>query len=238
MLKTKAIEIIRQLRDNYNSIAKDWDISRSKKPTNLKLKLVNEVVKPDNLVLDLGCGNGLMVPYVLGEKVKYVGVDNSTELLSIAKERYQNEIKEKQISFIEASVLDLPFKDNEFDTIISFAVLHHIPTEELHLNFLSELKRVLKPNGRARIIVWNLLNSWCDKRFEISEQLKNNKSNDVNVPWKGTEGNQFDRFLHVFNKKELVSLLEKVGFEKFEVDYYNRQGGLEENGEELVVKIN
>ncbi len=238
MLKTKAIEIIRQLRDNYNSIAKDWNITRSKKPTNLKLKLVNEVVKPDNLVLDLGCGNGLMIPYILREKAKCIGIDNSVGLLNIARERYQNEIKEKQVSFIEASVLDLPFPDNEFDTIISFAVLHHIPTEELHLNFLSELKRVLKPSGNARIIVWNLLNDWCDNRFKISEQLKGNKSNDVNVLWKGTEGKQVNRFLHVFNKKELIFLLEKVGFEKFEVDYYNRQGDLEENGEEIVIKIN
>lgn len=150
-------------------------------------------------------------------------------------------VKSGQVKFVLGDALKLPFKKNSFDFIFSFAVMHHIPSEELRLKFLSEINRVLKDKTSAVIVNWNLLNKWADKKYNISRQLKNPEKNfgsgDVRVPWLATKGKTVKRYIHIFNKKEIVNLARQAGFKEIKADYYNRAGELESNGEELVLRL-
>lgn len=46
------------------------------------------------------------------------------------------------------TVLDIPYQDNQFDTILLISILEHLKPEELEQAFL-EIKRVLKPGGQV-----------------------------------------------------------------------------------------
>ncbi len=229
-------QIIRNIRVNYNTIAKDWDISRYR-PSPIKIRVL-KAVKKDMIVGDIGCGNGVIIPELLRKGVKkYYGLDISSKLIAIAKKKYKEEIKKGKVEFKVGSALELPYSKNKFDMVVSFAVMHHLPGSENHLKFLREIKRVLKAGGKAIILNWNLLNDKVEKRFNIRESMalclkKGYDERDVYVGWKATPGKNVMRFIHVFTNDEMKSLVKQVGFSKVKIENYGQLGKKEKNGEE------
>lgn len=144
-------------------------------------------VKKDERVLDLGCGNGRFCENL--KNTNYTGIDNSEKLIEIARKNY------KGVDFRIASALDIPFKENEFDKVFSFAVLHHIP-KEYHNIFVKEIKRVLKDDGILILTVWNLK----DRKEKLDVKKINEK--EILIPWHGAE----DHYFYVFELNELKEL--------------------------------
>lgn len=111
----------------------------------VKIKAIKNVpIKSDFNVLDVCCGTGDISIYIAKNVVKdgrVIGVDFSVKMLEIAK----NKAKDiKNITFIEADALHLPFEDNQFDVcFISFGLRN---LEDLKKG-LEEMKRVVKPGG-------------------------------------------------------------------------------------------
>lgn len=238
MEKRKALSIINETKRNYNFIAKDWNNSRSL-PSPVKIKML-QGIKKGFRVLDLGCGNGLMTGEVVKRGGRYFGSDISAKLVSLARKKYVGEIKKKKAQFFVADALNLPFKNNQFDFIFSFSVIHHIPSAELRKKFLEEVFRVLKPRAKVVITSWNLLEDWAQKRFDIKRQLKNippgYDKGDVYVAWKGSlwkgpGGKEVPRYIHQFTDKEFKELAQSAGFKKIKIEYYTRAGEKKKNGE-------
>lgn len=106
--------------------------------------------KPDSIALDLCCGSGDLT-FLLRQQVnqgKVIGIDFSPQLLTLARHKAQQKGYE-DIEWMEGNVLSLPFADNSFDCITMGYGLRNvqdIPT------CLKEIKRVLKPNGKASIL--------------------------------------------------------------------------------------
>lgn len=96
-------------------------------------------------VLDVGCGDGK----VTAEIAQYVpegsvvGVDNSEEMISLASEKFPHP-EYPNLSFKVADAKNLNF-NNEFDVVLSNAVLHWIDD---HVKVLKGMYRCLKNNGR------------------------------------------------------------------------------------------
>ena len=235
MNKNNLQKIIEKVRDDYDLIAKEWDLSRNR-ASKLKTDLISDIKSGDK-VLDIGCGNALMAPFILEKNAFYFGIDISENLIEIAKEKYEKEIANGKAKFFIGQATELPFEDDKFDFVISFAVLHHIPSEELRKKFFKEIKRVSKPNAKVKIIVWNLLSDWANDRFNIASQLVGKQSGDVVVPWKATKGKIVDRYMHQFSREELLLLAENAEFKNIKIDFFNRAGERIENGEELVLEM-
>lgn len=93
-------------------------------------------------VLEVGCGIGKLSSY-LAKKYKWgvTGIDLDPEQVERARKDYKGF---ENLIFLEADSTRLPFEDGEFDIILSFNVLHHIPYWN---KALEEISRVLKPKG-------------------------------------------------------------------------------------------
>jgi len=95
----------------------------------------------DVTVADLGCGTGAMLAALSG--VRAIGVDREPAMLEVARKRVPD-------ADLRCGRLDdLPIEDDELDAALLVLVLHHV--EDLGLVF-SELRRVLKPWGRAIVL--------------------------------------------------------------------------------------
>ena len=235
MQKSNSQKIIEKTGDDYDMIAKEWDLSRNR-ASKLKIDLISDI-KSGYKVLDIGCGNALMFPFILEKSALYFGLDISKNLIEIAGKKYEREIEQEKAELIIGQATELPFQNNEFDFVISFAVLHHIPSKELQEKFFKEIERVSKPNAKVKIIVWNLLSDWANKRFDIENKLKGENSGDAIIPWKATQGKIINRYTHQFSKEELLSLAKDTGFKNIKIDFFNRAGEKKENGEELVLEM-
>ena len=206
--------LLDKTRQDYNLIAEDFSRTRGKMWE--ELKFLEEYIIDGEKVLDLGCGNGRLYELFKEKFVDYDGVDSAEKMIEIAKSRYP------KIKFQVADALNLPFPENFFDKVISIAVLHHIPSEEFRLQFLKEVKRALKPEGKVILLVWNL-NIWKS----LVSRLKNWKLDfgDAFVPW----GKEVLRYVHRFSKKELKKLAEKVGLKVEEIKILKRPKSKESN---------
>lgn len=93
-------------------------------------------------ILDSGCGRGDFSEAFMNEGCNVVGIDGRI-----------SDGKSSNLQFIGGIDLEndiLPFEDNYFDVVFSKSVLEHIHKPE---NYLSEIKRVLKPGGKIICLV-------------------------------------------------------------------------------------
>ena len=200
-----AQQLLNKTRQDYNLIARDFSSTRRFVWQGLE-PLYNYAL-PGEKVLDLGCGNGRLLQIFKEIDIDYIGVDSSEKLIEIAKKTYPN------TKFEVADALHLSFPNNHFDKVYSIAVLHHIPSNKLRLQFLEGIKRVLKPEGLLVITVWDLWR-WrkFKKLFKFTLLKASGRSKldykDVFVPWQ----KDCQRYVHCFTKKELKKLIKKTGF--------------------------
>lgn len=105
----------------------------------MSVKLLN--LKENSSVLDLCCGSGDFTKIIskLHHKAKVIGLDNSVEMLKLAK------IKNPNGSFILGDCLNLPFKEKEFGIVTVGFGLRNI---ENRTKAIQEAYRVLKVGGK------------------------------------------------------------------------------------------
>ena len=100
-------------------------------------------------ILEVGCGEGGLSTYFAASKAKQViGIDVCEKKLKFAK-KLKKEKKLKNCKFEMCDAKQLPFKNNEFDLVVSYDSMEHFDDP---YKILKEMKRVLKPEGD--IIAW------------------------------------------------------------------------------------
>jgi SAM-dependent methyltransferase len=92
--------------------------------------------------LDLGCGTGRNLP-LYGPGVRVVGVDLAWPVLGRARRRAPG------VPLVRARAEALPFRSGVFDTVVSGLVFCSVPDPA---RGLSEVRRVLRPGGRLRML--------------------------------------------------------------------------------------
>lgn len=92
-------------------------------------------------VLDYGCGTGYGARRLAPAAASVVGVDVSADAVSHAAEAYR-------AANLRFQAIDpagpLPFPDGEFEVVLSFQVVEHVPDAD---RYLAEIARVLAPGG-------------------------------------------------------------------------------------------
>jgi SAM-dependent methyltransferase len=115
-------------------------------------RLVGSSVGPRDAVLDVACGTGFAAraaAAVVGPRGRVVGSDINAPMLALAF-AISSETQDG-ISWDEASALDLPYADGEFDCVISQQGIQFFPDTSAGL---AEMARVTRPGGTIAATVW------------------------------------------------------------------------------------
>jgi ubiquinone/menaquinone biosynthesis C-methylase UbiE len=94
--------------------------------TNIRINLLLKYSQNKKRILDLCCGTGPYIQYVLTSENKIVGVDGVEKFLTVARKSY---VKCENVSFVKAdarSFIDV-LPEQSFDILYSFCSLYYIP---------------------------------------------------------------------------------------------------------------
>lgn len=103
-------------------------------------------------VLNIGCGTGTLAiaaKHQVGRTGHVYGVDAAPEMIARAGKKARKAGVE--VDFRNGLVESLPFRDGQFDVVLSTLMLHHLPGK-LRSQCAAEVRRVLKPRGRLLAI--------------------------------------------------------------------------------------
>lgn len=109
-------------------------------------------LKPDEKVLDIGCGVGKLAYKTLKKQCRVVGVDYSKQAIEIANKikMLLDREKRERITFVNQNVLNMS-EDDTFDVVFITDVVEHLYNWQLKKLF-SKLQRILnRPKGRIII---------------------------------------------------------------------------------------
>lgn len=141
----------------------------------------------EGVVLEVGIGTGLNLPYYDSDRVsRVIGLDPSTEMTSVAETQACRVPFEVEI--VSLPVEDLPLETNSVDTVLVTYSLCSIPDTR---TALQQMNRVLRPGGRLIFCehgvapdadvrrwqdrlnpIWSRLGGGCQLNREIPGLLK------------------------------------------------------------------
>lgn len=186
--------ILKQQMDSYNLYLKIKNNPRYKKAWNYLQEKISNTNKQN--ILDIGCSNGDFSERLVQKGFTCYGL----EFMDSAIE----EASQKGIKVIKGSFLDkFPFESHFFDVVFAGEVIEHTTNDDV---FLSEIYRVLKPEGILILTTPNLVS--LGNRILMLFGL-------------------LPRFAHadfhyrIYNQKVLIEKMQKANFEidKIESSY-------------------
>ncbi len=159
------------------------------------------------VALDVGCGDGARY----GARVRESGVEiHGVDISDVAVEEARRRGIDARVASLEEP---LPFQDATFDVVICLEVLEHLVDPE---SVAREIRRVLKPGGRALLSVPNSA-FWATRLELLFTGHFNPRGSPVTqraAPWR-------DPHLRFFNRRSFSAMLAKGGLASVQA------GGLE-----------
>jgi 2-polyprenyl-6-hydroxyphenyl methylase / 3-demethylubiquinone-9 3-methyltransferase len=98
--------------------------------------LVPSARRPGAVLVDLGCGAGLLAPHVAGKGYRHVGVDVTTSALRVAAAH--------GVTVVRGDVTAVPLADGCADVVTAGEILEHVTD---HAAAVGEACRLLRPGG-------------------------------------------------------------------------------------------
>lgn len=186
-------------------------------------------------VLDLGCGNGRFAEFLKKTELtfEYLGVDQSTELLHLAKEQLTSILPEGSFTLQKLDIVDQLIEQKplfnesigQFDLIVVFGVMHHIPSKQLRQELLQQLQSLLNHNGVLVVSFWQfdrnlqLFARRVDPIGILGAEASELESGDFFLTWEREV--RTTRYCHLTNFEEqqaLINTLSAKVINTFEAD--------------------
>lgn len=156
----RAWDLKRRIMRRYNQSARVYDTQYfEEQEAKITTIIRNLHVPPDSIVLDAGCGTGLLFKHLADKTELIVGLDISRGLLQEAIKKaqpYQN------VALVMADADNMPFPNRAFDMVFVVTLLQNMPDPRANLE---EISRVGKPT--ASIVVTGLRKRFSQDDFTL-----------------------------------------------------------------------
>jgi 2-polyprenyl-3-methyl-5-hydroxy-6-metoxy-1,4-benzoquinol methylase len=135
-----------------NKSEKFWDrvANQSAEQTNkideTYLKTIDNTkkyLKPGDIVMDYACGTGIITNEIAHDVKEIYAIDSSSRMIEVAKSK-AGERNIENINFEQSTIFDVRNKNESFNVITAFNILHLL--EDLH-EVLQKVNELLKPGG-------------------------------------------------------------------------------------------
>ncbi len=151
-----------ETRKKYDRFSKVYDASElflERSRFGKWRQLVFEKIPAGTTVLEVGVGTGKNFPYY-GREIRVTGIDFSRGMLEKARKKAKG--FQGKLELLEMDVMHLDFPDNAFDYVVSTFVFCTVPDP---VKGLKEMKRVLKPGGKALFLEHMKSTRWFPNLF-------------------------------------------------------------------------
>jgi ubiquinone/menaquinone biosynthesis C-methylase UbiE len=129
----------RQIMRRYDLTASIYDMRYEEEQTaKIEAALKNINIKTRSLVLDVGCGTGLLFQRLVEKSAGVVGLDISRETLAKAKKRAKSF---RNVHLVLADADHIPCNNCLFDSVYAFTVIQNMPDPK---DTLTEMRRVTR----------------------------------------------------------------------------------------------
>ncbi|RAH14883.1 MAG: hypothetical protein CMB56_004260 [Methanobacteriota archaeon] len=208
------------VRTAYDSIGPEFGKKRTIPWDFVVRWLENKIDKSGNKLklLVAGCGSGrhVRLAHNLGYDVKAVDISEkmvkSTKLEELKQGRDGSNI-------FQSDICSLNFENEEFDLIISIAVLHHLPFDLCELA-LNEFSRILKKQGEI------LVSCWDPSSPSVKNGTNDKKNEHVTwVSWTLPDKEIVSRYYHLptlIDRKSKWELNKNLKIINYELEKYNQ----------------
>ena len=129
------------------------------KPTPQLAKLIESGMVKRGTALDIGCGAGTNLVYLVNQGFLYHGIDISLGAMKITRKEAAAQGIQCDLSL--GSAIKLPYQNNSFDLAFDKGCLLVLPPKHREA-YVQEVYRVLKPKGK-----YQLLSLSSRKRFVV-----------------------------------------------------------------------
>ena len=235
MNDTTANRLIELNRNFYDRFGAEFSATRRSIPKGIERAVAS--LGGAKTWLDVGCGDGRVGRYLqhgtleepsISAFERYVGIDASPRLLGIAQS-YEPRgpaspfRKAEALRFVHADLTTTDWPElsevtaaSPFTAITCFAVLFHLPGVTLRTQLLLQLRRLVAPNGRLALSVWQILHHEALSRKVVPWSEAGLAEDDVDagdllVTW--NQGGRGLRYVHHFHPDELDALCRRTGWE-------------------------
>lgn len=188
----------KEKHSKYVSEAIFGKIDRCSKAYEDYIRRYSKTIK-NSRVLDVGCGLGNYTSLFSESKNEVFGLDVGDFRLPKFSDSFE---------FVKYDGEKMPFPDKHFDVIVSFDVIEHVKND---LQFVKEIKRIIKPKGKILIATPN--------RTRLAAFLLGLIRKKYVFPFVGQKTGFCGKSVHFreYTARELKSLFAKAGFDKVDI---------------------
>ena len=192
-----------------------WENAMKNLPESYRLwfseeeRLLKKHIEKDSKVLDMGCGGGRSLKFLLPTTKNLVGIDHDKNVVEHAKENFKDY---PEVKIILREGKDLPFKDESFDFVLCLGTFVNLGNERFDI--LNEMKRVLKKEGL--IFITSYSEGALQERLKLYKR-ENSKIKEIKENGTVLFEDSVDAISEQFSKEQLESMFEKAGLNVKEI---------------------
>ncbi|MEM1986494.1 MAG: methyltransferase domain-containing protein [Nitrososphaeria archaeon] len=159
--------------EHYNALAKGYDeLYGEEQRRKIDFILKEFDLKDKNIILDIGCGTGLLLEKIYDKNKVFVEVDISEKMLKKIWKEFKDE---PNVLLVQADADNLPLRSKIFETTFAITLIQNLPNPKMTLQ---EIKRVSKKG--AHIIASGLKRKYRIDEFKsIFEEITLKKLYDI-----------------------------------------------------------
>lgn len=135
-------------RTFFNDRADTWDEGHDAHGVAVSERLIRSLgIKRGSRVLDVGCGTGLIIPWLLeavGKEGRVTALDIAERMLHLARSKHEA----PNLEYIHADIASAPFLDRSFDEVVCHNCFPHVSDKQ---GAAREMFRLLRPGGRVTV---------------------------------------------------------------------------------------